>query len=86
MQNSHFGAGRTPYVRNAQSDAIGMVEHNHLTAGGSGKVQIQFGGQWADAEADREWLLVAGVKVDGASVPNADFAKTMVNNEKPKAV
>lgn len=63
-----------------------VTEQFSFTANGSGKVQIQFGGQWAAAETDREWVLVADIKVDGTAVPNGDFTKTMVNNGKTMPV
>lgn len=48
----------------------------------SGTVTVQLCGQWAKEANDREWLLIADVKVNGKLVENGDFAKTATRGDK----
>lgn len=51
----------------------------------TGRIFLQFGGQWAQSEANRGWLAISDIKVNGKLIPNGDFSKfTTEKNGKVK--
>lgn len=48
----------------------------------TGKVSLMLGGQWAKNAKDREWVLLAGLTVNGQAVPNADFSQVYMDRDR----
>lgn len=42
----------------------------------AGKLRVSIGGQWAKEEAERGWLLVDSITVNGKLIANGDFKQT----------
>ena len=47
-----------------------------FTPESDGMVSLSIGGQWAKETADRGWIAVSGLKVNGEAVSNSDLTKS----------
>lgn len=53
-----------------------------FVAEGTGKVNVNFGAQWAKDPEKREWVYIDSIKLNGELIPNGDFAKTEKRGER----
>lgn len=53
-----------------------------FTPESDGNVTLGIGGQWAKETADRGWIAVSGLKVNGEAVANSDLTKSEKKGEK----
>lgn len=53
-----------------------------FTPESDGEVNLSIGGQWAKETADRGWIAVSGLTVNGEAVSNSDLTKSEQKNGK----
>lgn len=53
-----------------------------FTPESDGMVSLSIGGQWAKETADRGWIAVSGLKVNGEAVSNSDLTKSEKKGDK----